>query len=97
MPAFDREKMVARYYALCDVRDAAYAEAAPIEAKLDAANLRAMAAQQEAEKLAEEIEQTWAKHSEDGTKTGWLALKKEIADIARFLHKIPPRPEVKSS
>jgi chromosome segregation ATPase len=91
-----REEMVRRYYELCDRRDAAYEEADPLEKKLDAANAKVMAAQAEASALAEQIEETWAAASDDGTREGWLALKKEIADIAAFLRKIPPRPAEKA-
>ena len=83
---FDRKKMAARYYELCDLRDARYAEAEPLEEKLAAANARCEAARVEANALAAEIEAVWGGEA-------WLALKKEIADIARFFGRIPPRQE----
>jgi hypothetical protein len=85
-PGFDRAALARRYHELCDLRDARYAEAAPLEAKLDAANARCEAARVEALELAAKVEAVWGGES-------WLALKKEIADIARFFGRVPPRGE----
>lgn len=90
---FDRVKLARRYYELCDRRDAAYRACEPAEVELAAVNARIQADQAKAAELAEQIEQTWAAASDDGTKEGWLKLKKEIADIARFFGRVPPRPE----
>ena len=92
--AFDRKKMAERYHELCDKRDRVYKEAEPLEAELDRVNLERMKLEAKAHELASQIEETWAKGSEKGTKEGWIELKKEIADIARFLIKIPSK-EVK--
>lgn len=80
-----KEEAARRYYDLCDQRDAAYARAAPIEATLAEANARCEAARLEAGELAAEVEAAWGPDH--------LALKTEIAGLARFLGKIPPRPE----
>lgn len=70
--------MLKDYRALCDKRDAKNAKAAPIQKKLDAANARAMAANDEANNLAAEIEKVWG-----GAE--WLTLKRDIAVLARAL------------
>lgn len=85
VPAIEPVDQVARYYALCDARDQVNALNAPLE-----------------EALAEQVaiaEMTRVKAAEiaariDANRGGekWIALKKEIAFIARGLGKIPPRP-----
>lgn len=81
--ATQRAALIATYYKLCDARDAVYAEAAPIEAQLAAASAKVIAAQAEEAKLAREVEAAWGPE--------WLALKKEIASLAKALGKIPAR------
>lgn len=81
---YTRESMVARYYELCDLRDARNAANAPLQAKLDAANAKEQAARAEAMDLAAQIEAGWGGQ-------GWLDLKKEIATLASALRTIPPR------
>lgn len=73
-----RDLMLARYRELCDTRDAANRKVEPIQKKLDAANARAMAANDEANKLAAEIENVWGG-------ADWLTLKRDIAVLARAL------------
>lgn len=68
-----------RYAHLCALRDAALAKAAPVQAKLDAANERCEAARREAMQLAAEIQNI------KGGGEAWLALKKEIGQLARLL------------
>lgn len=78
-----RQKLVDQYFALCDQRDAAYKRAAPFEEKLREAIAATRKAQALEMELAAKVEKAWgAEH---------LALKKEIASIARSLGKIPPR------
>lgn len=79
-----REQLAAEYYQLTDARDAVYEKAKPVEEKLAAACLRTEAAKAEELKLAAEVEAIWG--------PDWIALKKRIADIARVLIRIPPRP-----
>jgi hypothetical protein len=81
--AVDKVKLARRYYALCDLRDAAYAEAEPIEKALEQANLEAEAARLKADELSKKVEAIWGPN--------WFSLKREIADIAGILRKIPPR------
>lgn len=78
------KEMVARYYDLCDKRDALYDKAAPLEEKLTAANSRCEAARVEAHGFAEQIDAI-------NIEGGLIAIKKEIGRIARYLQKIPPR------
>lgn len=81
---FDHDTLVARYYELCDERDAVYKITDPIQLELDAANAEMEAARVKALELAAKIDAVWG--------PDWIAKKKEIAQIARFLFKIPPRP-----
>lgn len=78
------EMLAARYYELCDQRDAVNAQIDPIQKELDAANLRVEAAQAEAQKLADRIQAL-----RGGQK--WLDLKKEIGQLANAMRKIPQR------
>ena len=81
---FDRAALLRRYYDLCDHRDARYAAAAPLEAELDQVNAERERLRLRAGELAAGIEAAWG--------PDWLAAKKEIADIARFFQRVPPRP-----
>lgn len=82
--AFNRTELLARYHQLCELRDATYAKSAPVQAQLDAANAECEAARLKAAQLSAEIDAIWGGPA-------WLEMKKEIADIARFLGKIAPR------
>lgn len=82
--AFNRTELLARYHELCAQRDATYAKSAPLQAELDAANAECEAARQKAAALSAQIDAVWGG-------AAWLDMKKEIADIARFLGKIAPR------
>jgi hypothetical protein len=64
----------------------AYGKAPGAAPGFDAANARCEAARVEALELAAKVEAVWGGES-------WLALKKEIADIARFFGRVPPRGE----
>lgn len=79
-----RSQMAGIYYKLCDERDAAYARAAPLEKKLAQACEATNAARAVEMDLAAQVEKAWGPNH--------LAIKKEIANIARALVKIPPRP-----
>jgi uncharacterized coiled-coil DUF342 family protein len=68
-----------RYADLCKLRDAANAKAGDLQAKLDAANLRAETARREANEYAAQIQNI------RGGGENWLALKKEIGQLARML------------
>lgn len=83
-----QDLLAARYYELCDQRDAVNAESAPIQEKLDAANAKVQKAQAEATALAAQIQAL-----RGGQK--WLDLKKEIGTIANALRRIPARPAAK--
>lgn len=85
VPAIEPVDQVARYYALCDARDQVNALNAPLEAELDQLVAVAEEARVKAEAIAAQIDA-----NRGGEK--WIALKKEIAFIARGLGKIPPRP-----
>ena len=86
---FSRDKMVARYYELCDERDAAYAKAQPHETRLDELNRTIQTLQADAAAEAARIEAAWG--------SDHFKRKKEIAEIARFLVRIPPRPTVNAA
>lgn len=73
-----------RYYALCDVRDETYAKVKPLRAELELLNAQVQLAQDKANAKALEISNAL------GGKD-WLTLKKEIAQLARSLGRIPPR------
>lgn len=77
-------EMVARFYELCDQRDALYAKAQPLEDELDKANVECEQARLRAEKIASQIDTVLGRDK-------FLALKREIAQIARYLGKIPAR------
>lgn len=79
------EMIVARYYDLCDQRDAVNAKIVPFQKELDAANTKVQEAQAEAVAIADKIQAL-----RGGQK--WLDLKKEIGSIASALRRIPPRP-----
>ena len=68
-----------RYKLLCELRDAANAKAAEVIAKRDAANERAEVARREAMQHAAELQNI------RGGAENWLALKKEIGQLARLL------------
>lgn len=84
LPAIEPVDQVARYYALCDARDQVNAVNAPLEEALAVQVAIAEEARVKAEALAAQIDA-----NRGGAK--WLALKKEIAFIARGLGRIPPR------
>lgn len=73
-----------RYYQLCDKRDAVNKQIQPIKDKIAKLNSEIVSRQAEQIKLVEELNL-----KRGGTE--WLELKKEIAQIARFLVRIPPR------
>ncbi len=79
----DRAKLARRYYALCDLRDATYVEAQPLEAELDTLNVQIQQLQAQAEAKAREIEAVWGPN--------WITLKREISDLASVLRRIPSR------
>ena len=78
-----RGKLLEQYFTLCDARDAVYAKAAPVQAELDKAIAATQACQATEAALAREIESIWGPN--------WVAMKKEIAQLAAVLGKIPPR------
>lgn len=78
-----RGKLLASYYALCDQRDAVKAAAAPVEAALAEAIVKTQEAQAVEADLAKQVEAIWG--------PDWLVLKKEIAELAKSLGKIPHR------
>lgn len=78
-----RGKLLEQYYSLCDARDAVYAKAKPAEEALAAAVARTQECQAAENAAAREVEAIWGPN--------WLALKKEIAQLAAVLGKIPPR------
>lgn len=84
--AVDKVKLARRYYALCDLRDATYKDAEPLEKALEKANLEAERARLKAEEIAKQVEAVWGPN--------WFALKREIAEIAGILRKIPPRDQL---
>lgn len=69
----------ARYAQLCALRDAANKKAESVQKKLDQANERAETARREATQFAAEIQNI------RGGGEAWLALKREIAQLARIL------------
>lgn len=78
--------ILARYYALCDQRDAVNLANTVLQTQLDAKNAQIIVLQEEALAIRAQI---------DGNRGGgeaWLSLKKELAMLARALGKIPPRP-----
>jgi hypothetical protein len=70
------------YRELCAVRDTVNTKVAPVQAALDRAIVATQKAQLEEQRLAAQIDALWG---ED-----WVALKREIANLARSLGKIPP-------
>lgn len=75
---------LARYYALCDQRDAVNKANEPIEAELTKVNDQINALQSKALELANNIDEARGRDK-------WLKLKSEIAFLARGLGRIPPR------
>lgn len=73
-----------KYYAMCDLRDATYEKVKPLRAELESLNSQVLLAQEKANAKAAEI--SAALGGKD-----WVALKKEIAQLARSLGRIPPR------
>ncbi len=69
----------ARYAELCELRDGANKKAGDLQSKLDAANLKAESARREANEYATQIQNI------RGGGENWLALKKEIGQLARLL------------
>jgi uncharacterized protein YlxW (UPF0749 family) len=69
----------ARYAKLCRLRDAANKKAGDLEAKKEAANARSESARREAMQHAADIQNI------RGGGEAWLALKKEISQLARLL------------
>lgn len=78
-----RDELLKKYYDLCDVRDKVYEHAKEAEKHLAEANTKVIAAQEEAIKWAKVVEDVWGPN--------WIAFKKEIADLAKLLGRIPPR------
>ena len=70
------------YRELCAVRDTVNAKVAPVQIALDKAIAATQKAQAEEAKLASQIDALWG--------SDWIALKREIANLARSLGKIPP-------
>lgn len=85
MAVFDRAVLAARYYELCEQRDQVNAALVDLQAKLELANAEAETARVKANAIAAEIQ------AKRGGGEAWLALKKEIADIARFFGTVPPK------
>jgi hypothetical protein len=77
---FTEQALHAKYLELCKQRDAVYEKTAPLEKQLETANLEAERARIKAAAIAAEIDKTLGGAS-------WLQLKKEIAQLARFLSK----------
>ena len=73
-----------RYHQLCDRRDAINKQIQPIKDRIAKLNGEIAAREAEQAKLVEGLNL-----KRGGTE--WLELKKEIAQIARFLVRIPPR------
>lgn len=72
------QSMQDRYAELCHQRDAVNAKNDPIEAKLAKINAQVCSLQEEARKLAAQIDDNRGREK-------WLELKKEIAMLARAL------------
>ncbi len=68
-----------RYQMLCELRDAAYEKCGDLQSKLDDANSRSESARREANEYAAQIQNI------RGGGENWLALKKEIGQLARLL------------
>jgi hypothetical protein len=77
---YTEESVLARYRELCAQRDAHYADVAPLEKELEAANAECEKYRVKAQAIAAQIDEkrNWP---------AWLPLKKEIAMLARFLSK----------
>lgn len=69
----------ARYTTLCALRDAANKKLGDLQAKLDKANERSESARREANEYAAQIQNI------RGGAEAWLALKKEIGQLAKLL------------
>lgn len=69
-----------RYDALCALRDATNAKLEPLKVKMEKANAKVIAAQDEANAIAAEINA--ARGGAD-----WLDLKKEIGALARAVNR----------
>lgn len=81
---YSRDAMLARYWALCDQRDAINASVADQQAAREAAVAEEQAARERAMRATAAIN---AARGGDA----WLTLKREIATLANALQKIPPR------
>lgn len=92
-PAFrpSREELTKRYYELCDKRDQTYKAQEPLEQQLTELQVKIEALKKEETNLVNQIDHII------GDPVGWLELKKEIADIARFLVRIPKRNVIEVS
>lgn len=77
---FNENTLKARYDELCAKRDSVYAEQAALEAQLDVLNAEAESARIKAAAVAAEIDKIFVANN-------WIALKKEIALIAKTLSK----------
>lgn len=84
MPFPTNEQLVDRYYELCDRRDALYEEMEPLEEELTRVNAQIEARRIDAERIAKQIDQILVREK-------FIDLKKEIAQIASYLRRIPPR------
>jgi uncharacterized coiled-coil DUF342 family protein len=79
-----KEETLEHYYSLCDRRDALYKKVQPLEDELTKVNAEVIKLQDKQRELSEKID--------DGLGRGsFIALKREIAMIAKFLRFIPPR------
>lgn len=74
---------LARYRALCKIRDAVNAQNAPLEVDLEKVNAETEASRLKANAISEKIDA-----NRGGEK--WLALKREIRILAAGLGRIPP-------
>ena len=75
---FTEHTLKARYEELCAKRDAVYAAQKPLEAELAQYNAEAEAARVKAAEVAAKIDAQWQE-------ANWIALKKEIALLAKTL------------
>lgn len=82
LDAIEQTDFLARYRALCKIRDAVNAQNATLEAELEKANLAVNEAQAKAAKISAQIDA-----NRGGEK--WISLKREIRILAAGLGRIP--------
>ncbi len=82
LDAIESTDFLARYRALCKIRDQVNAKNAPLEAELEKANLAVAEAQAKAAVISAQIDA-----NRGGEK--WIALKREIRILAAGLGSIP--------